>query len=143
MKVVSFTGILMTVLTFICSNADILAQTDSSIAAQNENVLNGPIPFSGGKVKASGNYYIELVFLPSDTSSVHIHLFDAKAVPVSNIGITGIIVIHNYNNSISSFDLIQYKEDEFIINKHVSSYKQCDITLEVKGGSISAKFYPN
>jgi hypothetical protein len=108
------------------------------ISAQNENILNGPKALPNGKIVFSSNYYIEFVFHVNDTS--HVYLFDSNSKPLSNIAITGKIVFQHYDSTISSFDLVQYKETQFIVKTHFPSYKRCNVYFEINGASVFARF---
>ena len=107
-------------------------------SAQNENTMNGPVALKGGMVSRAGNYYIELLFKPNDTTLVY--LFDENSKSLSNIAVIGKIVFQHYDSTITAVDLKPFNNSSFTVITAFSTYKRCDVYLEVNGSGILARF---
>lgn len=99
--------------------------------------VTDPAAPHGGRIKAAGNYFVELLFSSEKT---YVYLLDQKVKPVSNQGISGKIIFQQADNIVTASELIPLKEEGFIAKVSVPAYVSCTVNFEVRGKKISAAF---
>ena len=115
----------------------VISVVSSITAFAQEDHDNDKAPH-GGKIEEAGDYHIEASIKDGKT---YFYLLDGKAKIMSNVGVTGSVVMQFADGTTKTVQLTVSGDDGFVAtDAKATSYTNAIVTFKVSGKTATAKF---